>query len=83
MTEPQGLQRIVGDEEDRPTSEQSRGQRLQTESGNRIQGGEGFVHEDDRPVLDKGAHESDALAHPARKVVRTSVATVRQPYRGE
>ena len=78
VAETQGLERIVGDEEDGAPGEEFGRQILLAYPGDGVERRERFVHQDDGPVLHEGARQRGALAHAARKGGRRIVAVRRQ-----
>ena len=64
---------VVGDEKDGAAGEEAGGELLHLGAGPGVEGGEGFVEEDDRAVLHQGAGEGGALALAAREGARAAV----------
>ena len=56
---------------------------LQPGADQGVEGGKGFVHQEDRRVGDKGAGEADALLHAARKLAHLAVGPLRQVHEGQ
>src|SRR4051812_13883570 len=69
--EADGFADGVGDEEDRLVGFEPELLELEVEEGAGlgVEGGEGFVHEEDGGVKDEGAGDGDALAHAAGEFV--------------
>ncbi len=80
VTQPQGLERIVGNEQDGPPREHAPGQVLEAEFCDRIEARKRLVHEHDGPILHQGPGKGDALTHTAGERVRQGVLPAIKPY---
>ena len=67
MPEPQRLERAVGDQEHGAADQELGGEVLQPMAGDRVEGRERLVHQDDRAVLHERAGQGGPLAHAAGK----------------
>ena len=54
---------------------------VQEVARDRVERGEGLVHEEHRPVLSQGAGQGDALPHAARELVRALLRGIREVHR--
>jgi len=69
MAKTQGFQGIMGNKENGSVFQKFGGQILQGKSGQGVQSGKGFVHEDVRAIFHQRTQKSHALAHPPGKVI--------------